>query len=137
MNDDFTPPTVTEGMPVVIARIKMVGGGTAYDAYVPLSACENNQGNYMQYVWRGGRYLTFENATLPSSHEDMEAGWDRYGVYEAHRKASRKVLLNLARSVYPELMDVDSLSELWHGDIHKESDVRVAIYHGDTSDYIS
>ena len=135
MNGDYTPPTVTGGMPVVIVRTKMDGGGTAYDAYVPLSSCENKSG--CQYNWRGENYLRFEDATLPPLHEEMAAGWDRYDGYEAHRKASREVLLNLARSVYPELMDVDSLSELWHGDIHKESDVRVAIYHGDTSNYIS
>jgi hypothetical protein len=108
---------------VTVIRTAMIGGGLSYDVYVPVSEVSEEKRKAIGYeVWRdGGKYLLFEQATLPMEHFAMPTGWGRYDAWRAHEKIARRKMLDLAESAFPELAKIrtktDSLPSLWTGNL--------------------
>jgi hypothetical protein len=108
-------------MKVRIERTRMATGGDrkdyAYDGYVPVTDCPWIEPHWTTTTilgdYKTGRYYRFDVATMPKEHWQMEKGWDRYEDYQRHEKLAKVKLLELARTVYPELESVNEWPELW------------------------
>lgn len=119
-------PTVELAMKVNVIRTKMIGGGNSYDVYVPLSQAPEWLGENGKYrsscthigrdsykTGRHGYYVDYEHATLPESHFEMPQGWERYDDWLQHKKRANAKMLEIARSVFPELNGVDKWPMFW------------------------
>lgn len=115
---------------VHVNRTAMIGGGLSYDVEVPVSSVPNYDGCRYTTISRStwdettGKYknhrdyVNFTDATLPESHFAMPQGWDRYEHFLAHERATRRRMLDIAESLFPELAKYraaghDSLPLLW------------------------
>ena len=98
-------------MTVWFFRTAMIGGGYAYDAYVPIADCPHPV--FHSVVNDHGEFVKLSEATRPQTLIDMEPGWDRYFAWETHRKAAESRALDMARTVYPELRQVETWPSLW------------------------
>lgn len=103
---------------VLAQRTKMCGGGLSYNLYVPLKECtEKFRKNCTHMSILNSEfnnpYVSFVQATTPDSHLDMERGIERWEDWKAHEKAANAKALELARQVFPELMQIDKWPELW------------------------
>ena len=117
---DHTHPL--PGAEVVIIRTRMIGGGLAYDAYVPLEQMHvpNDPpypmmqiGRYNDATRSSRTFLSFADATMPRDVQRMKPDWDKYFACEAHRKTANKHLHRLACTVYPELRQLSEMPFLW------------------------
>lgn len=61
-------------MTVWFFRTAMIGGGYAYDAYVPVADCPHEVTSMT--IKDEGRFVRFAEATRPRALMDMEPGWD-------------------------------------------------------------
>jgi hypothetical protein len=103
---------------VTIIRTAVIGGGLAYDVYVP---CADK---WQASIWRGHTgpgfdyYNDFVTATQPQALREMERGWERWDAFKIHRDKAERIALNIAESVFPELAKYrargnDRLPLLW------------------------
>lgn len=105
-------------MKIRIDRTRMAcGPGSrdySYDGAVALKDLGIDHKPGCTTICRGdGRYISFEDATRPPEIDAMEQGWDRYQAALAHEAAAKVRLLEIARTVYPELAGVSKWPELW------------------------
>jgi len=103
-------------MKATVIRTAMIGGGLSYDVLVTTDQIATYQGARHTTILRDGReFWDFTNATLPADHYDMELGWDRYQHYKDHEGESRKRMLEIVCSVFPEVKQFkgDVLPTLW------------------------
>lgn len=99
----------------------MVGGGLAYDVYVPADEVpehvrtDHPGGTYYTVIVNDGReYYDYAHATMPLELSRMAQGWERYQAYLAHEKQARREMLTIARNVFPELARFgEYLPTLW------------------------
>ena len=115
-------------MRVIIHRVKMIGGGTAYDAVVPTAdvpTYDPTRYTTISYGDEKGSFLRFEDATLPEEHFSMPQGWERYQHRLAHDKAANERALELLHKLYPETRGLTRFPSLWVTGISEESDRRM------------
>jgi len=114
-------------MRVLAIRTAMIGGGLAYDIYVPvrdepygfnLRLFDKYRSFFTEILRDGKSYVRYEEATVSESHLSMPQGWDRYDDWKAHDKKARREMLDIAEHAFPELAKVrgqgsDYLPLLW------------------------
>jgi hypothetical protein len=105
---------------VTVIRTAMIGGGLAYDVYVPVKQVplfQKYRSFFTEIMREGKSYVRFEEATVSEEHLSMPQGWDRYDDWKRHDKEARRMMLDLAEQAFPELSKVrvktDSLPLLW------------------------
>lgn len=112
-----------------VFRTAMVGGGLAYDVYIPIKNVGEKQSDQATRIHREGKiYIDYPQATEPDAILNMEKGWLRHAAWLEHEKKARVEMLHIAASVYPELTGLPTLPSLWITGLmkHETSDVRIA-----------
>jgi hypothetical protein len=72
---------------VTVIRTAMIGGGLAYDVYVPVKQVplfEKYRSFFTEIMREGKSYVRFEEATVSEEHLSMPQGWDRYDDWKRH-----------------------------------------------------
>lgn len=106
------PQTTRLKVTINRTRMAMDGINYAYDGLVSTDQIDRSQ--HSSFVISGGReYVRFEDATRSAELNAMPLGWDRYGAVVAHEKTAKLQLLELAKSVYPELRPATRWPGLW------------------------
>jgi hypothetical protein len=105
-------------MKIRIDRTRMAGLDRcyAYDAYVSVKECPQvDKYATTTHILNNarGEYYTYDVATRPAEHWQMEKGWERYQACLDNEKEAKVRILAIARTVYPELVDVAEWPTLW------------------------
>jgi hypothetical protein len=106
-------------MKVQIDRVRMAMNGNHYAYHgrvamkeIPQHAVDANPTRIISGDWNNPM-VDFVDATVSAEHVAMERGWPRYEDWQRHEADAHAKLLELAKSVYPELASADRWTTLW------------------------
>lgn len=113
-------------MKILVSRWKMCGGGLAYEVLVseesaPFAAKFSGYRVNKEVDGRRANFILLVHAILPASHFKMLPGVARYQAYRDCELKARRLALDLAELVFPELSLIRARGfedlGLWHNDL--------------------
>lgn len=103
-------------MKVLVQRTEMIGGGTSYDVYVPLSeiACKPTYRIIPSCVQNFEEFGTMTDYFLSADFDSLPACSDiRWNAWKNAESKGKAKELEIAIQAFPELSQFEKLPELW------------------------
>ena len=105
-----------------LIRTAMIGGGTRYDVYIPISEIPTYRPERHTTICQDGQqYWDYSHATLPASHYEMESGWEKYENWNNHDEKARIEMLAILKKHFPETAHLKKFPVLWVNEINMPS----------------